>query len=124
MFIWGLFTSFGLFLFSNSIFHLFMTESDAILQGANYLVILSYSQLFMCLELTAAGAFRGMGKTVLPSAVSIGFNLLRIPLALLLSQTYFMGINGIWWALTVTSILKGIITPLSYQFVLKKSVPK
>ena len=124
MFIWGLFTSFGLFLFSNSIFHLFMTESDAILQGANYLVILSYSQLFMCLELTAAGAFRGMGKTVLPSAVSIGLNLLRIPLALLFSQTYFMGINGIWWALTVTSILKGIITPLSYQFVLKKSVPK
>ena len=39
------------------------------LKGADYLRILGYSQLFMCLEITTTGAFSGFGNTITPSWV-------------------------------------------------------
>lgn len=115
MILWGTVTSLALFFFPGEIFRLFISEPDAIADGIAYLKILSFSQLFMCTELTAAGAFRGLGKTAAPSAISIAFNLLRIPLALLLSNALHFGLNGIWITFTLTSIIKGIATPFAYH---------
>ncbi|MFA0815923.1 MAG: MATE family efflux transporter [Anaerofustis sp.] len=124
MFLWGIAASLLLLFFANGIFQLFIPEADAAAEGIAYLKILSASQLFMCLELTAAGAFRGIGKTGFPSAISIGFNVLRIPLALLLAHTLLLGLNGIWWALTITSVIKGIITPIAFPIIANKSLHK
>ena len=63
--------------------------------------------LFMCVEITTAGAFIGHGKTLPPSFVGILFNVLRIPAALMLSST-FLGLSGVWWAISVSSILKAL----------------
>ena len=62
----------------------------------------------MSLEITTAGAFAGYGKTVPPSVVSIVFTTLRIPLALILVHTS-LGLNGIWWSITISSIVKGVL---------------
>ena len=51
-------------------------------QGADYLRILGYSQLFMCLEITTTGAFFGVGKTMTPSVISTIFTGLRVPAAI------------------------------------------
>ena len=85
------------------IFSIFINESEAILKGADYLKILGYSQLFMCIEIVIAGAFRGLGKTLIPSLVS------RIPLAYLISNPSILGLNGVWWSISISSILKGIL---------------
>ena len=58
--------------------------------------------------------FNGIGKPKIPSSISIVFTLLRIPIAYILSR--FIGINGVWIAITVTSILKGITAYLVYRF--------
>ena len=60
------------------IFSIFIQEEQAILYGIDYLQILGISQLFMCVEITTAGAFNGLGKTLPPSLVGILFNTKRI----------------------------------------------
>ena len=62
-------------------------------------------------EATAAGTFQGLGKTMPPSLTGIVFNALRIPMALALGATV-LGLNGIWWSISISSILKGIILPV------------
>ena len=61
----------------------------------------------MCIEITTAGAFNGLGKTIPPSLVGIVLNILRIPTAILLSIA--LGIDGVWWSISTTSVFKGII---------------
>lgn len=106
--IWGGFTSITLILLCKPIFALFINEQQAILKGADYLRILGFSQLFMCIEITMGGIFKGIGRTKIPSYISIIFTGARIPMALILSNDRILGVNGIWWSISVSSILKGI----------------
>ena len=108
---WGCFTTFVLMVFPEVLFKIFITEPDVIPMGVDYLRILAVSQLFMCTEATAAGTFQGLGKTMPPSLTGIVFNALRIPMALALGATA-LGLNGIWWSISISSILKGIILPV------------
>lgn len=104
----GVFATALLVLGARPLFALFINEPEAIKQGTVYLRILGLSQLFMCLEIVTSGAFIGHGKTFPPSVVGIGFNILRIPLALILSATA-LGVDGVWWAISISSILKGLV---------------
>ncbi len=114
----GVLVSLLLILFPEFLFKIFVREPDAIKEGIVYLTILGYSQLFMCLEITTAGAFNGLGKSLPPSIISVSLNLLRIPSALIFSA--IIGLNGIWWSISGTSILKGIILVLWFAFYFKK----
>ena len=103
----GTMTSCLLIFFPGPIFSIFISEKSVIKDGIIYLRILGVSQIFMCIEITTSGAFNGLGMTVPPSIVGIVLNALRIPGALFLS-TYF-GLSGVWWSISLSSVLKGII---------------
>ena len=60
----------------------------------------------MAIELMTIGALSGLGMTKLCSIISIILTGARIPLAMLLTHVG-MGLDGIWWALSLTSIVKG-----------------
>lgn len=105
---WGLITTLLLVVFPEAIFRIFIPEEAVIPMGVDYLRILGVSQLFMCLEITTEGSFAGLGKTLPPSIISIIFTSARIPLALLLAATA-LGLNGIWWSISISSIIKGAI---------------
>ena len=119
--IWGVLCTFLLILCPEPIFRIFIREADVIPLGIDYLIILGVSQLFMSVEITTAGAFSGYGKTVPPSIVSIIFTASRIPLALVLTQTA-LGLNGIWWSITSTSIFKGVLLLIWFLFFLKREM--
>lgn len=104
---WGVFCSFVLIVFPQLIFQVFIQEAEVLPIGVDYLRILGVSQLFMCMEITTAGAFSGLGKTLPPSIVSITLTGARIPMAILLGR--WLGLNGVWWAITISSIGKGIV---------------
>lgn len=108
MFVWGLFCSALLIGFPSQIFGLFIREPEVLPMGVGYLVVLGFSQMFMCIELTTVGALSGLGKTFLCSVLSVVLTSARIPLAMVLSHTA-LGLNGIWWAFTISSVLKGIL---------------
>lgn len=103
----GLFATALLLFGARPVFSIFIREEEAIRLGTSYLQILGYCQLWMCIEILTAGSFIGLGKTGPPSVVGIGCNLLRIPAALILSSTS-LGLDGIWWAISISSILKGV----------------
>ncbi len=106
--------------FGGSIFSRFIAEEEAIAIGIVYLRILGYSQLFMCIEITTSGAFNGIGKTVPPSIIGIAFNFLRIPSAMLLST--IIGLEGVWWSISMTSVFKGILLTSWFVLILKKQL--
>lgn len=106
--VWGLMVTLAFLLLPELISRVFFHEEEALAISVNYLKIIAWSEAFMCVELTAIGALSGLGKTKLCSIISILFTGLRIPLAVILSKT-LLGLDGVWWALASTSIMKGII---------------
>ncbi len=102
----GIINTLLLVFFARELFSLFINETEAIKKGASYLIIIGYSQVFMCVEIVVAGIFRGLGKPLIPSIIMIVLTGLRIPMAYLLSSV--IGLNGVWWSLTISSILKGV----------------
>lgn len=119
MFIWGIFTTCLLIFGAAPIFSLFIHEAEVIPAGADYLRIIGFSEMFMCVELMTVGALSGMGKTMEASVITIILTASRIPLAVILGGTA-MGLNGIWWALTISSIVKGIIFFVYYLHIMKR----
>ena len=119
--LWGLFCTLLLILCPEPVFRLFISERDVIPMGVDYLVILGVSQLFMSVEITTAGAFAGLGKTLPPTVSSIVLTAARIPMAALLVKTP-LGLNGIWWSITISSILKGIVLFIWFRRELKQTL--
>ncbi|MFR7442456.1 MAG: MATE family efflux transporter [Sellimonas intestinalis] len=112
--LWGFFCTIVLIVFPAPIFRIFIPEAAVLPMGIDYLRILGVSQLFMCMEITTAGAFSGLGRTLPPSIVSTSLTVARIPMALLLISTP-LGLNGIWWSITISSICKGIVLTAAFK---------
>jgi len=74
----------------------------------SYLLIIGISQLFMASEIVLEGAFSGAGDTLPPMLIGTTWSVVRIPLAYLLCFQFDMGVNGIWWSISSTGIIKGI----------------
>lgn len=74
--------------------------------ASDYLFILGLSQAGMAVEIVLEAAFSGAGNTIPPMIVSVPGSLLRIPLAYFLAFNLDWGINGVWWTLTFTTLLK------------------
>ena len=116
--IWGLLISFVFICFPQAIADIFFHEPKAVATAVGYLVIIGFSEAFMCVELTTVGALSGLSRTRLCSIISIAFTSARIPLAIILGG--LIGLSGIWWALSVTSIIKGIIFTCTFLWITKK----
>lgn len=107
VFLWGVMVAFLFIVFPKQLASIFFHEADVIALSIDYLRILGIGEAFMCLELMAVGAISGMGNTKLCSIITIILTGMRIPLALVLSRTA-LELNGIWWALTISSVAKGL----------------
>lgn len=119
--IFGIFSTVLFVFFGNEVFSLFVPEQAAYEAGGIFLRIDGYSMMFMMLEITMQGVFYGIGRTIPPAIVSIFFNYLRIPLALLLVHAGW-GVEGIWWAVSLSSIAKGVALGTWFLFVRKKAL--
>ncbi len=117
----GMLTGTVFIFFGREIYSVFIREKETIVLGGEYARILGFSQVFMSIEIVSAGAFNGLKLTKIPSVVSVVFNLLRIPGALILSAASIMGLSGIWWSISVSSIFKGLVLSLMFVYYMKKS---
>jgi len=105
--------------FGEEIMGFFIPEVEAKFLGGRYLFIIGISQIFMILEITNSGVFNGIGRTSVPAVVGTVFNLLRIPLALWWGS---IALEGIWWGITVSSILKGSVLTVVLLFLNRRRV--
>ena len=120
-FIFGSFCTFLFICYGNEIFSIFVPEKAAYETGGVFLRIDGYSQLFMMLEITIQGVFYGMGRTMPPAVISVTCNYLRIPMALLF-VSWGWGLPGIWWSISITSTMKGIICLIWFILIKKKAL--
>jgi putative MATE family efflux protein len=97
------------FVFSRQIGAMFSSDPGTIEASSAYLEILAISQVFMGIEIVLGGAFAGAGDTVPPMVILVPLNLARIPLAYALAVSLGLGISGVWWAITGTTVAKGLI---------------
>jgi putative MATE family efflux protein len=107
MAIWGSLITLLFFTLGPAIYSLFLPVPHLMALGRDYLFIFAFCQLSMNLEAVASGAFKGIGKTIPPSLVSIISNSLRPLLAFILSRTS-LGLYGIWIAVTITTVIRGL----------------
>lgn len=114
--IWGIFITLLFVCVPRPIANIFFHEPKAIATAVDYLIIVGFSEAFLCIETTTVGALSGLGRTHLCSVISIIFTSARIPLAIILGGTS-LGLNGIWWALSSTSIVKGVLFVIVFQWV-------
>lgn len=117
--IFGIFCTFLYVFYGNEIFSIVVPEREAYMAGGLFLRIDGYSMMFLMLEITMQGLFYGIGRTVPPAVTSIVFNTLRLPLAMLLGAIG-LGIEGVWWAICISSILKGIVSFIWFRTLSKK----
>lgn len=120
----GLFATGLLMIFPRQLFTIFIPEPEHVVQmGISYLFILGISQFFQSLEISTNGAFNGVGKTQIPSIIGIILQVARIPAALLLMKTA-LGIDGVWWAISMSTVLKGTIGIIAFYFMVIKKLKK
>jgi MATE family, multidrug efflux pump len=86
---------------------LFTPDPAVITDGSLYLRVISFAQIGQTFEIILEGALAGAGYTLLPQVASTTLTLLRVPLSAWWSGT--LGLLGIWLALSVTAVSRGIV---------------
>lgn len=117
----GTLVTFSFVFWGEAIFSLFLREPEPLQMGIVYLKILAVSQIFMIIEIITSGAFNGIGRTVPPSIIGIVFTGGRVPGAMVLSLEKFMGMLGIWWAISLSSVIKGVALSIWYMIILSRA---
>ena len=115
----GSITSAAMILFPSTLFSIFLNDQESLDMGQEYLSILGFSQLFMCLEFMATGAFFGWGRTNIPAITSISLTLLRIPMALTFIHIWRHSLSSVWWSISISSIAKGVLLVSLYIVLFK-----
>ena len=113
--IWGGFITFLMVVFPSQISSIFFHTANEIALCSSYFIIVGFSQIFMCVELMSVGAISGLGNTKICSIISVVFTVIRIPIAFILCATP-LNENGLWWALTISSVLKGLIFWMTFHW--------
>ena len=85
---------------------LFTSDALVIAEGARYLRIAAWSQLFITSEIVLEGALGGAGATLPPMLTSTAITAARIPLAILSVSRW--GTEGLWWTISLTAAGRGI----------------
>lgn len=106
-------------IFKEQIIRLFIRDKDTILIASGYLQAVAFSQSFSTIEMVSNGLFTGLGMPKIPAIISVVFTVLRIPMALILMQT--LGIDGVWWSIAISSILKGVAAYSIYLIKIRRN---
>ena len=106
--------------FPEQLASLFVKEWDTITITAGYLRIIGYSQVFNAMEMVTNGLLTGIGKPKIPSYVSMIFTALRLPIAYVC--VIYLGVEGIWWSISLSTILKGSVLVSIYLIKIKEKL--
>jgi len=99
-------TAIAFLLIPGALVALFTRDPQVITDGVLYLRVIAFAQIGQSFELILEGALAGAGYTFWPQVASTTLTALRIPLAAWWSRP--IGLLGIWLALSVTAISRGV----------------
>lgn len=102
-------------LFPRQIASIFIADPAVQAVAVNYLLILALSQPSMAILIVLEGAFAGAGDTLPPMIVSITYAASRIPIAWLFSYSLSVGVNGVFWAISLTTIVASVVIAVWFK---------
>ncbi len=104
--------------FSENLVRMLTSDPEVIKHGANYIRIVGFFEMFLGWETLFEGAFNGLGNGRPFMIVRMPLMILRYPLSYLMAFSFSMGTMGVWWAVSLTTFVSGLILPL--VFILNK----
>lgn len=97
-----------MFVFAPQMMSLMSPVEEIVNLGAEVLRIEAFAEPMYAASIVAYGAFVGVGDTLIPAVMNFGsIWLVRIPLAAIMAPT--MGLQGVWVAMCLELIFRGII---------------
>ncbi|KAF1083666.1 MAG: hypothetical protein GQF41_0444 [Candidatus Rifleibacterium amylolyticum] len=100
----------------------FMTDDPMLIgYGAEYLFIIGVFEIFMAWEMVISGIFTGLGITYPSLFITVPPTVGRVPLAWFLAYYLEMGVTGIWWAISLSTLGKGIGLFLLYHYMKRQT---
>ena len=90
-------------------------DPEVIAHGSSYLRIIGLLEIFWGWEMVFEGGFNGVGETRPYMLISVPLTLGRYPLAYLLVYGLGGGIHSIWWAISLSTLFKGICLNLAFE---------
>ncbi len=112
-------TSLILYFLGRPITAVFFSDPVAVEHGRHYLQVLSASQLMQGLILLSSSAFAALGQSFIPAVIVTTLMIARLPLGSFLSGTA-LGVNGIWWSLTLTTNAAGLLLITIFPFYMRR----
>jgi putative MATE family efflux protein len=101
------------FLLPERLVAVFSHDAAVIAQGASYLRIIAIAEITMGMEIVFEASLGGAGFTFEPMLWSGCMTAARIPLAAWLAGSF--GVLGIWWAISLTAMGRGIAMALIWR---------
>ena len=109
----GTVVAFAFVAFPDAMVGVFVRDPRVIADGALYLRAMALAQITMGLEIVLESALGGAGYTVQPMLWNGLFTASRIPLAAWLAGV--LGVAGVWWAIGVTAVARGVTMALLWR---------
>jgi putative MATE family efflux protein len=116
--VYSLFMALLFIFFGERLVELFIRDDETIAIAKRYLFVIAFSEIFSTIEMVSNGMFTGLGLPKIPAIISIVFTVLRLPMALVFTK--FIGLDGIWLSITLSSVLKGSASYLVYIIKIRK----
>ena len=92
---------------------IFTRDPAVVADGAMYLRALALAQVSMAFEIVLESGLGGAGYTVVPMLWNGLFTAARIPLAAWLAGVF--GVAGVWWAIGLTAVARGVAMALLWR---------
>ena len=95
---------------------LFFTNDLMVIEtGVGYLIILGASLFFLGVEYIMVEAFCGAGRSWPTLVIDAPITVSLIPIAFVLTRHFGYGVQGIWWAIAISSMLKGTLLVILFK---------
>ncbi len=108
-------------IFNQQLPKMFSDDAAVIAISAQLLLIAGLFQLFDGTQVVGLGVLRGVGDVNIPTLITfIAYWIIGIPAAYIFGIELNMGVQGVWYGLTLGLLTSSILLYFRYQFILKK----
>jgi putative MATE family efflux protein len=98
------------YVFAPNIVSIFDKTPEVISIGTNYFRITALFYSFIAFGVVLNRALGGAGDTLIPMVITfVSLWLILVPLAIILSRYTSFGINGVWFAIVISTIVNGVL---------------
>lgn len=115
-----LFFAINFTLFNQYLPYLITSDAKVIVLAAQLLIIAGIFQIFDGAQVVGLGSLRGIGDVNIPTFITFfAYCLIGLPFSYLLGIYFNLGINGIWYGLTLGLFTSSVLMYFRFQHVMK-----